>query len=189
MQDISLHVLDIIENSVRAEAAQVEIMIHADLTKNKLIFKIHDDGSGMDAETLRMAQDPFYTSKSRRKKKVGLGIPLFKQNAEQCGGHFRIESNLGRGTAIEAVFAYDSIDRMPLGNIQDTLLTSLLGHPEVDFELVLKRTSFSDDLNFNFNTREIKNELGDIPITYPDVINYISETITEGIKNTKMEEV
>ena len=189
MQDISLHILDIIENSVRAGAKNIWITIHADLTKNKMIFKIKDDGTGMDEETLEQAQNPFYTSKLERKKKVGLGIPLFKQNAEHCNGYFKMNSKIGEGTELDAVFAYDSIDRMPLGNIGDTILSSIIGHPEVDIHLYLKRTGFSNNHDFKFNTVDVKKELGDIPITYPDVINFIEESLKEGIKNTKMEEV
>jgi len=189
MQDISLHLLDIIENSVRAEATEIKISISANLMRNLLSFEISDNGTGMDEETLKMAQDPFYTSKSERKKKVGLGIPLFKQNAEQCNGYFRIDSFLGKGTVINAAFAYDSIDRMPLGKVGDTILSAIIGHTETDFNLHLERIGFNDTVDFDFDTKAIKEELGDIPINYPDVVMFIEETLKEGIKKTNLEEV
>lgn len=189
MQDLSLHLLDIIENSARAGSMLISIYIIIDDLNNQIQFKIIDNGSGMDQETLENAQNPFYTSKSERQKKVGLGIPLFKQNAEWCNGSFKMESEVGTGTQLMAVFAIDHIDRMPLGNIQDTLIGSILGHSDIDFYIELSHI-YEDECREEFvlDTRIIKSELGDIPITWPDVIQYLYETINEGIKNIKLEE-
>ena len=132
MQDISLHLLDILENSVRAGARNIKVRVINNVLKNRLRIIVEDDGSGMDAHTLEKAQDPFYTSKEERVKKVGLGIPLFKQNAEIVGGSFKMASEPGFGTVLTVDFPLDHIDRMPLGNLKDTLLGGIIGHPEVD---------------------------------------------------------
>ena len=189
MQDISLHLLDIIENSVRAGAKHIRIRIINDAQENVLRFIIEDDGCGMDAETLALAQDPFYTSKEERVKKVGLGIPLFKQNAELCNGSFRITSEPGWGTVLTAEFERDNIDRLPMGNLKDTLLGAILGHQDVDFHLSLIYRDQDKEQSFHFNTEFIKEELGGIPLTYPDVIEYIEQSLNEGIQNTNMEDV
>lgn len=190
MQDISLHLLDIIENSVRAKARNIWISIRIEVFRNKLELMILDDGSGMDAETLENAQNPFYTTKLEREKKVGLGIPLFKQNAEMCNGSFFMKSEPGVGTELKAIFELSHVDRMPLGKIGDTMLGCIIGHPEADFHLKLERLMISGEVHeFEFSTAEVKKELGDIPITYPDVIMYVDSAINEGIKNTKMEEI
>ncbi|MDZ4121414.1 MAG: ATP-binding protein [Candidatus Cloacimonadaceae bacterium] len=189
MQDISLHLLDIIENSVRAEAKQIKIRIIINTADNLLRMIIEDDGKGMDAETLRRAQDPFYTSKESREKKVGLGIPLFKQNAELTNGSFNITSEPKFGTVITVDFTLDHIDRMPLGNLKDTLLGSIIGHPEVDFYVCLRNKDRGKEQSFHFDTAAIKEELGNIPLTYPDVIEYIDQSLEEGIQNTNMEDV
>jgi anti-sigma regulatory factor (Ser/Thr protein kinase) len=189
MQDISLHLLDIIENSVRAQARNVWISIEILENDNLLRITIKDDGFGMDNDMLLAAQDPFFTTKSERKKKVGLGIPLFKENAERCDGSFKIESLPRSGTTITAVFAYDHIDRMPLGKIADTVLTAVLGHEQVDLHLDLYRLKKDGtDLDFKFSTALVRKELGDIPLSYPDVITFLDELLNEGIKNTDMEE-
>ncbi len=188
MQDISLHLLDIIENSARAESKNIRLSVLIDERKNLMRFTVKDDGIGMDEETLRSAQNPFYTSKAERVKKVGLGIPLFAQNAELCGGRFQLESDLGSGTELVAEFQYNHIDRMPLGNLQDTLISGIIGHQDVDFWLNLDHLKEDKHLEFFFNTAEVKAELGDIPLTYPDVIQFIEENIKEGIKKTEMEE-
>lgn len=189
MQDISLHLLDIIENSVRAKASLVKIEIVREVMRNELRFTIVDNGVGMDAETLAEAQNPFYTSKQEREKKVGLGIPLFKQNAEMCSGRFEMESELGKGTTLIAVFKFDHVDRMPLGNLQDTFVGSIIGHADVNFDIILKNKMITGELDeYEFSTAAIKAEIGDIPFTYPDVYTFINESIEEGIKKIKMEE-
>lgn len=189
MQDISLHLLDIIENSVRAKAENIRIQIIIEVLRNKLIILVKDDGLGMDNITLKKAQDPFYTTKSERVKKIGLGIPLFKQNAEMCNGRFNMSSIPGEGTDLIAEFQFDHVDRLPLGNIEDTMLTLIVGHQDVDFHIKLIRKMISgDDLSYDLSTIELKKELGDIPLSYPDVIQFIEKDIKQGIIKTKMEE-
>jgi signal transduction histidine kinase len=189
MQDLSLNIMDIIENSVSAKATEIKILIEMMVLGNRLRINIQDNGIGMDKDLIEMVQDPFYTSKTKRKKKVGLGIPLFKQSVEMSNGKFLLQSKEGVGTEIDAVFKYDHIDRMPLGKLADTLSSVIIGHPEIDFDLELKRIYQSNrEDGFNFSTREVKNELGDVPITYPDVIRYVQQTIENGIKNIKLEE-
>ena len=189
MQDISLHLLDIIENSVRARAKSVKIRVIKDVGANLLRIIGEDDGSGMDSDTLEMAQDPFYTSKAERAKKVGLGIPLFKQNAELSNGSFKMSSQPGFGTVLTVDFELTHIDRMPLGNLKSTLLGAIIGHPEVDFQIILIHCVSGRENSFHFETAAIKEELGDIPLTYPDVIEYIDQSLNEGIQNTNMENV
>ncbi|MFO7660292.1 MAG: ATP-binding protein [Candidatus Cloacimonadaceae bacterium] len=189
MQDLSLHLLDIIENSVRARARSIRIRIISDSQQNVLRFIVEDDGCGMDSETLEMAQDPFYTSKEERTKKVGLGIPLFKQNAEFCNGSFTISSEPCLGTVLKADFERDNIDRLPLGNLKDTLLGAIVGHQDIDFYINLICRDKGKEQSFHFDTEAIKEELGDIPLTYPDVIEYIEQSLIEGIQNTNMEDV
>lgn len=189
MQDLSLHLLDIIENSARAGASLIEVFVNVDEKEDLLSFIIEDNGSGMDSETLNNALNPFYTSKSARVKKVGLGIPLFKQNAELCEGTFKVESKLGKGTRIEAIFKNDHIDRMPLGSLSDTIISSLIGHQETDFYLKVIHNTQEESFEYEFDTRVLKEELGDIPLTYPDVIQFIIENVNDGIKNTKMGEI
>jgi len=189
MQDISLHLLDIIENSVRAGAKTIRIRVINDEIANLLRFIIEDDGCGMDSDTLQMAQDPFFTSKAEREKKVGLGIPLFKQNAELSNGHFTLTSEPGLGTVIRADFENNNIDRLPLGSLKDTLLGAIVGHQEVNFFVNLISKNKGKEQSFHFDTEVIKEELGDIPLTYPDVIDYIEHSLIEGIQNTNMENV
>lgn len=184
-----MHLLDIIENSARAEAKNIKVRIIQNNLKNHLRIIVEDDGTGMDSPTMEKAQNPFYTSKVEREKKVGLGIPLFKQNAELVGGSFKMASEPGFGTVLTVDLVLDHIDRMPLGNLKDTLLGVIIGHPDIDFFIQLIYRDRSVEHCFHFDTKAIREELGDIPLTYPDVIEYIDQSLYEGIQNTNMEDV
>lgn len=189
MQDISLHLLDVIQNSVRASAKCVKVRVLQNVVENRLRTIVEDDGTGMDSHTLQKAQDSLYSTKKEQVKNVGLGIPLFKQNAEQAGGAFRMASELGHGTVLTADFPLDNLDRLPLGNLKDTLLNSIIGHPQLDFNIHLLYRDNAKELCFNFDTKEVREELGEIPLNYPDVIEYIDQTLYEGIQKTNMEDV
>ncbi len=185
MEDISLHLLDIVENSARAEARNVKIYIEINRQENRLKIRVEDDGHGMDEDMLINSQNPFFTTKKDRVKKVGLGIPLFKQNAELCDGSFEMKSEINRGTVIYAEFRLDHIDRMPLGDIGDTLTAVIIGHPETDFQLVMKIVDDNngDEREFSFDTGEVKKELGDVPLSHPEVTGFIRNYLSEGISN------
>ena len=129
MQDLSLHILDVAENAVRADAKTICIGIIEDIEKDQLILRIDDDGKGMDGETTDKALDPFYTTKSG--KQVGLGLSLLRQAAEQTGGTLSVVSKPGEGTRITAVFTLSHPDMKPTGNINKTLVTLIAGYPSL----------------------------------------------------------
>ena len=131
MQEISLNILDVVENSVRADAGKVGILIVDDEDEGTLTVTISDDGRGMTAEETERAVDPFYTT--RRSRRVGFGLPLLKEAAELTGGEMRIESGPGSGTCLTAVFDKHHLDCPPLGDIVATLKTLIVGYPGVDF--------------------------------------------------------
>lgn len=173
MREIALHILDIVENSVKAKATLVEVIVEA--KNNLLTVTIRDNGKGMDKEFLSRVTDPFTTTRTTRK--VGMGIPLLKQAAETAGGEFTITSELGKGTEVKASFVIDNIDRMPLGNVAETAVTVL--NPAVDFVWVYT----VEDRTFTFDTREVKEELGDIPIDSPEIVTFLKSLLTENIES------
>lgn len=176
MRELSLHILDIAQNSIKAEAETLRIAIIEDMAEDKLIIKIKDDGTGMDFETVEKVVDPFYTSRTTRK--VGLGIPLFKSSAEQCGGYFEIHSQLGVGTEIVAAFKHSHIDRVPLGNMPETIVTILNACDHMD----LIYTHCYNGNKFTLNSKEIKKLLDGVPISNIDVIKWLRDYITEGLQ-------
>jgi len=131
MEDLSLHILDIVENSIRAKAKNIEIKLTQNETQDTLLLEVADDGEGMDEEAVMRSRDPFFTTKAG--KKVGLGLSFLAQSAEEADGTLEIESAKGRGTKVTATFRLSHIDRKPLGNFEETLKCLKATHPEVNF--------------------------------------------------------
>lgn len=131
MEDLSLHILDIAENAIRAQASKIEIEILEDVSKDQLAVTIKDNGIGMDEETAKKAVDPFFTTKDG--KKTGLGISLLAHAAQQAGGKLKIESKKGIGTQVAATFKLSHADMQPIGNIAGTIAALVAGNPKVQF--------------------------------------------------------
>jgi signal transduction histidine kinase len=139
MEDLSLHILDIVENSLAARASRVEITVVDAPEEDLLSVEIIDNGEGMDRDTLERALDPFFTTKSVRK--VGLGLSLLAQAARESGGDFKLESEEGKGTRIKASFQHSHPDRKPLGDIDETMKVLRVANPEVEFVYNHKRNT------------------------------------------------
>ncbi len=175
VEDLSLHILDIAENSVRADAKTIEITITRERERDLLRVEVIDDGRGMDAATLERVRDPFFTTKH---KKTGLGIPLLLQAAEQTGGKLTVDSAPGRGTRVLATFGWSNVDRPAIGNMADTLMTLIAGHPEID----VIYNERDGGRSFRFNTREIKHELDDVPINSQEALTAVRELLQGAIQ-------
>lgn len=177
MQDLSLHLLDIAENSIRAEAKKITIEIDEALSNNLFSLKVSDDGKGMSEEMVLSVTNPFVTTRTTRR--VGLGIPLLKQNCMNAGGTLQIHSLLGKGTTIEATMQYSHIDRLPIGDIASSLVVLIQGNPHIEFIY----THIYEDKTFVFNTGEINQLLGGVPINEPEIIQWMKSYISENIYN------
>jgi len=151
--DLSLHILDIAENSIDAGALRVHIEVEEDLANDRLVIEIGDDGHGMDADMVRKAADPFVTT--RRERSVGFGLPLISEAAKRSGGELSVRSRPGGGTRIRAVFGYGHIDRQPLGDMAKTLITLVAGHPDIEFFYRHRRGEHTH----TFNSLEAKEHL------------------------------
>ncbi len=177
MKEIALHLLDIAENSISAGATLVQINVCIDTTADNLVASVRDNGRGMSEELKNEVSNPFVTSRTTRK--VGLGIPFFKSSAMMCDGDFKLESELGYGTYIEATYGLSHIDRPPLGNMAETMLSLVVCNPTVDFMYTYE----VDGQSFVFDTREIRGVLGsDVPLSTPEVMAWLSSCLDEGIE-------
>lgn len=181
MKELSLNILDIVENSTKAKAEIVEITI---IDKNKdFSITIKDDGCGMNEATLLSVSDPFYTTRTTRK--VGMGIPLFRFAAEQTGGTLTITSKhidefpADHGTTLTATFDKSHIDFTPLGDIISTMVTLIQGHPNVDFVLHHQL----EDKIIMLDTRELRAVLEDVPLDTFEVLVWIKENLEEQYSN------
>lgn len=173
MQELSLNVLDIAQNSVAAGAKLIRVTVDEQPARDLLAITIEDDGCGMTPEQVRAVTDPFYTT--RKTRKVGLGVPFYKMAAEMAGGEFRIDSEKGKGTAVFATFRLDNIDRMPLGDIGSTIRTLITCNPQIDF--VYRRVLGARE--FTLDTREVKRILEGLPINAPEVSEFIAGFLSE----------
>jgi len=175
MKELSLHILDIAKNSVKAKASVIEIEILENEEKNLLTIKIIDNGCGMSKEFLARVKDPFSTTRTTRK--VGMGIPLFEAAAVQCGGYVDITSEEGVGTEFKVVFELNHIDRAPIGDMSGTMQVLISGSPEIDFIYRHEKNGRT----FNMDTRELRQVLGEVPLDTPDVLAWIDGFIQEGL--------
>lgn len=173
MEDLSLHILDIVENSVAANADTIEIRITEDIERDLMSLEVIDNGLGMDEETVEKVLDPFYTSKTVRR--FGLGLPLLSESAKAANGQLSITSKKGEGTKIHADFQHSHIDRKPLGDIRQTILTLVMGNPDIDLVFIHRKNSHT----YRFDTKKIKAQIGDNPINSLDGMKKIREELKE----------
>ena len=182
MKEISLNILDIAENSTKARATLIRILIEE--TADTLTLTITDNGCGMTEEILRGVTDPFYTTRTTRK--VGMGIPLLKFAAEMTGGSLNITSRheseyTEHGTTVTAVFYKNHIDFTPLGDVISSITTLIQGHPDTDFCFLHK----SESAEVAFDTREVRAVLEDIPLDSFEVLIWIKENLEEQYEEFK----
>lgn len=180
MKDVSSHILDIVQNSIRAEATLIKITVEEDESLNTYEIKIEDNGCGMEDQVLRQVQDPFFTTRTTRK--VGLGISLFKQNAEQTGGFLKIESKLGLGTIVHVQFGLNHVDRQPIGDIKGVLTLLFTANPTIDF-IYIHRTKHGE---YEFNTIKIKEILNESYTVNSITIGFIKDMIDENLNELQI---
>jgi len=171
MQDLSLHILDIVENSTAADATLVEVTILQDRERDLLEITVRDNGRGMDEEMVKRVRDPFVTTRTTRR--VGLGISLLEQASREAEGSFDIRSAPGRGTTVNATFRLTHIDRKPLGDMGATMVSLIMGNPDVDF-LYVDNLGGEETI---IDTREIKEQLEGLSIAEPAVLQLIRSTM------------
>lgn len=183
MTELSLNILDIAENSVKAGASLTEITVSVMSADNLLEIIIRDNGCGMTEEQVKKVIDPFYTTRTTRK--VGLGVPFFKESAEAAGGSFLVNSKVGVGTTVKASYELSHIDRMPMGDLTATIHTLVTMHEDIDFLFTYK----VDENEFVLDTRELREILGGISFKEYEVSNYIKEYLKENITSVTGETI
>lgn len=174
MKEISLHLLDLVQNSIEADASKIEIKIDEDFKRDVLIMEVRDNGRGMSEEQIAQVLDPFYTT--RKTRHIGLGLPLLLEACRRCDGNLEIHSQPGTGTTIQVTFRHSHIDRAPLGNIPSVLMTVLFAENKMDWLYIHK----VNQEEFRLESSEIRKELVDIPITHPKVRNWLLDFLIRG---------
>jgi len=182
MNELSLHILDIVQNSIKANATLVEIIINEQDKLDTYSITIKDNGHGMDKRTLSEVSDPFFTTRTTRK--VGMGTSLFKMAAEMCEGSFTIDSEVNVGTTVTANFRKSHIDRAPLGAIDETITILMLNDNEID----IYYKHIVNEKDYIFDTKEVRQVLDGIPFTDYNVIEWVKNNIKDGINTITEEE-
>lgn len=175
MEDLSLHILDVVENAISAKAKKVEISVIEEMEKDRLVIEIKDDGIGMDEEVRQRAADPFFTTRTSRR--VGLGLSFLSQAAEEAGGRLEIDSQPGDGTRVRATFQHGHIDRKPLGDMAETIMTILLGNPDIDVHYLHVRGEKSYTLKSEWWKEKFKDEA----FMTPEAIGWLRKHLQEGL--------
>lgn len=181
MEDLAMHTLEILMNSVHAGAKNIKLEIDDSAEKDELLITVLDDGKGMDEETAKRASDPFYTSRTTRK--IGMGLAFLRGLAETCGGAFSLESERGKGTKVSASVQRSNIDTPPLGDLGEMMMETIQANGDIEYELAY----VTDTDRFQFSTKEAKEMLEGVSILEPEVLLWIKEYINEGIKQLKEE--
>lgn len=177
MKELSLNILDVAENSVKAGASLTQILLTEQ--GSVLTLEIVDDGCGMSEDAVRSVVDPFYTTRTTRS--VGMGIPLLKLACEQTEGELSISSTTAQadpanhGTHVTATFNMDHIDFTPIGDVSATILTLIQGHPNTDF---LFRHTKNESV-VELDTRKLREVLEDVPLNSYDVMEWVGEYLRE----------
>jgi len=179
MEDLSLHILDIAENSIEAQAKRIDIRIEENPRLDRMILVLSDDGRGMDKKLRARALDPFVTTKTVRR--IGLGLSLLAQAAKAAGGKLTLRSRPGQGTKVRATFELSHVDRKPLGNIAQTLAMLIVAHPDLDIRYSHK----SGKKTYIFDTQDLRSQLGGLSLAAPQVVAVIKKTIQEGIQEIR----
>ncbi|MDH4230960.1 MAG: ATP-binding protein [Nitrospirota bacterium] len=177
MEDISLHILDVAENSIGAGASLIRITLSEITAEDLFSLEIEDNGRGMPEDIMTKVLDPFYTTRTTRK--VGLGLPLLAQSARETGGDISVRAGDRCGTIVTACFKKSHIDMKPLGDITETLVVLIAGNPQVDFLFTYRINSNE----FSLDTREVRKELGSVPITTPDVLSFLRDYLRTSLRD------
>lgn len=173
MKDLSMHIMDIVQNSIAAKATAIKIEIIENMDEDTYTIIIEDNGIGMSREFVSTVTDPYVTTRTTRK--IGLGIPLLKQNAERTGGTFSIDSEKGKGTTVKAEFIFMHPDRLPIGDIAGTIVLLCAANPKI----AIQYHHVTNSGDYNYDTTEITETLDGISISEPSVIKFLKEMINE----------
>ena len=183
MRDLSMHIMDIVQNSISAGARKIEIVVEDPPEASEFfLFSVKDDGCGMDEEMVKKVRDPFSTSRTTRK--VGLGIPMLEQTCTQCGGELELKSEVGIGTYICAKMCAGNMDRPPLGDIANTVLALAVSNEDLD--IIFKQ--MRGEKEYVFDTAQIKEILEGVPFSEPEILGWLKENLVEGVASIYREE-
>ncbi|HWR43314.1 ATP-binding protein [Sporomusa sp.] len=177
MRELSLHILDLVQNSLEAGAMIVKLEVIEDLAADVMLIRVSDNGRGMDEKLRQLVIDPFVTTRITRR--IGLGLPLMDMSSKRCDGYLKIDSTPGQGTIIEAKYRHSHLDRPPLGNMVETIKAILVANPTLDFSY----HHTVNDRSYTVSSRELADILDGVSLTQPDILVWLHEYLSDNIAN------
>lgn len=177
MRELSLHILDLVQNSIEAKATVVKLEIIENKINDSLVIRVSDNGRGMNEKMRQLVIDPFITTRTTRR--IGLGLPLMDMSTKRCGGYLKVDSIPGKGTVVEAMYQHSHFDRPPVGNLVETIKSILVANPVIQF--IYCHTV--DDRSFSVSSQEIADILDGVPLTQPDVLSWLHGYLSDNIAN------
>jgi hypothetical protein len=180
MISLDLHILDIVHNSISAKATLINISIIENPALDQYLIEITDNGKGISPDKLSTITDPYTTT--RKTRKVGLGLPLFRQNAEQTGGSLEITSEVNIGTKLKVLFKHNHIDRPAIGDIAGVLVNLVAGFGKIRFIY----THSTPHGTYSFDTKTINETLEGVKLNNPEIRNFLKEMINENLDEIKI---
>lgn len=180
IEDLAMHLADLVQNSLRAGARHISVVVNR--REDSLQIVVSDDGAGIPERDLARVTDPFFTTKPRAR--IGLGLPLLAQTAEETGGRCSVGRRPEGGTVVTACLGWSHPDRPPLGDLVGTLVPLIATSPGVEFTVELS----DDQGTWRLSTREIRERIGDIPLHHPEVLCFLEGTLREGMEAAGLKE-
>lgn len=174
LQDLAMHILDLGENAIRANADFIVIELLLDDVADTISLIIKDNGCGMDEEMLKRVVDPFYSTRTTRK--IGLGLPFIKELSELCNGSFELTSQVNQGTTLRVVLQKSHWDTPPLGDVGEAIMMLVQAKPTIDYQF-----HYRHQIDFYVDTCEIKEQLEDVSIAELEILLWLKEYINENI--------
>lgn len=175
MKEIALHIMDITQNSVRADASEITVTLNESIAADTLTLTIADNGRGMEPDACIRASDPWFTF--RKTRKVGMGLPLLQMNARISGGEMNIESVPGTGTTVIATFRYSHLDRPPLGDVSGTIALLILSYPGIN----IVYNHLCEGGRWSISSGQIREELGEDALTDLTIVRSLKEIISQNV--------
>jgi hypothetical protein len=176
LRELSLHILDVVENGITAGASCITIQVEESSSADRLQITIQDNGRGMPAQKVQNVENPFVTTRTTRR--VGLGLSLLAAASRRCEGDIHVDAAPGKGTSVTATFRHSHIDRAPLGDMASTLGMLIMGNPHIDFVYIHR----VEERDFALDTRELKRELEGVDLSDPMVVTHLMQSIRRSLK-------
>ena len=173
MRELSLSILDIVQNSVKAGASLISVEINE--TEDRFSFTVTDDGCGMTPELLARVKRPFYDYANYEEGRAWDPVVDSRGTPDRGDVFIRSQTGEAHGTELRAEFNKKHIDFTPPGDLTATVVTLVQGMGDIDLEYV----HHTEKGDVRLSTRQLREVLGDVPLSEPEVLSWVNGYLRE----------